>query len=78
MHLNTDKHTDTNVWDYSHTYLEQKLAALEVLGQDVQHPDHLREDEDAVATLLQTHQQLVQQHQLPAAPNQVLGGGGIR
>lgn len=52
--------------------LEEELPALEVLGQDVQHPDHLREDQHAVAALLQPNQQLVKQHQLSTATDQVL------
>lgn len=44
----------------------------EILCQNVQHPDHLREDEHSVSSLPQPGQQFVQQHQLPAALHQTL------
>lgn len=53
-------------------YLEEELSALQVISQDIQHPYHLGEDENSVASLLQTHQQLVQQNQLPTAADQLL------
>lgn len=54
-------------------YLEEELAAPQIVSKDIQHPNHLGEDEDSVAALLQTDQQLVQQDQLPAAADQLLG-----
>lgn len=48
-------------------HLEWVAFPGEVLSQNVQHPDHLREDQDSVASLSEPGQQLVQQHQLPAA-----------
>lgn len=41
-------------------YLEWEMTELQVLSQDVQHADHLREDQHSVASLLQSTQQLVQ------------------
>lgn len=54
-------------------YLEEELAAPQIVSKDIQHPNHLGEDEDSVAALLQTDQQLVQQNQLPTAADQLLG-----
>lgn len=48
-------------------YLEWVAFPGQVLGQNVQHPDHLREDQDSVPSFSEPGQQLVQQHQLPAA-----------
>lgn len=48
-------------------YLEWVAFPGEVLSQNIQHPHHLREDQDSVASLSEPGQQLVQQHQLPAA-----------
>lgn len=48
-------------------YLEWVAFPGEVLSQNVQHPDHLREDQDSVASFSEPGQQLVQKHQLPAA-----------
>ena len=70
--ISSSQNAQTHTHTHTHTHLEQKLSALQVLGQDVQHPNHLREDEHAVATLLETYQQLVQQNQLTAASDQVL------
>lgn len=42
------------------------LLELHVLGDKVQLPDHLGEDQDPVTPLLAPGQQLVQQPQLPA------------
>ena len=53
-------------------YLEGEVSVLEVLGKDVQHADHLWEDEDAVSSLLQPHQQLVQQDQFATRLDQCL------
>lgn len=53
-------------------YLKVEILALQIVSQNVQHPDHLGEDEDSVASLLQTNQQFVQKHQLPAAADQLL------
>lgn len=53
-------------------YLERVAVFGEILGQNVQHPDHLGEDEHAVSSLPQPGQQFVQQHQLPAALHQTL------
>lgn len=44
----------------SSSHLKEELTALQVLSQDVQHPDHLGKDEHAVATFLQPYQQLIQ------------------
>lgn len=41
-------------------YLKEELSAPQVFSQDIQHPDHLGEDENSVAPLFQTYQQLVQ------------------
>ncbi len=54
--------------------LEGKVAQLQVLADQVEHAHHLREDEHAVARFAQAHQQLVQQHQLSRAANQLLLG----
>lgn len=54
-------------------HLERVAVFGEILGQNVQHPDHLREDEHSVSSLPQPGQQFVQQHQLPAALHQTLG-----
>ena len=54
------------------TDLVNKVAELEVLCDDVEHADHLREDEHAVTRLFESHQQLVQQDQLPTALHQAL------
>lgn len=54
------------------SYLKEKLSTPQVLSQDIQHPYHLGEDENSVASLLQTHQQFVQQNELPAAAYQLL------
>lgn len=64
-----------NVTHLSPAHLEEKLSAPQVLSQDVQHPDHLGEDEDSVASLFQPHQQFIQQNQLPTAADKVLSGG---
>lgn len=53
-------------------YLEWVAILGEVFSQNVQHPDHLGEDQDSVASFSESGQQLVQQHQLPAAPHQTL------
>lgn len=50
------------------SYLEWVAILGEVFSQDIQHPDHLREDQDSVASLSKSGEQLVQQHQLPTAP----------
>lgn len=55
-------------------YLEEELPTPQVFRQDIQHPYHLGEDENPVASLLQADQQLVQQNQLPAAAHQLLRG----
>lgn len=54
------------------SYLKEELSAPQVVSQDIQHPDHLGEDENSVAPLFQTDQQLVQQNQLPTAADQLL------
>lgn len=54
------------------SHLERVAILGEVLSQNVQHPDHLREDQHSVSSLSQPGQQFVQQHQLPAALNQAL------
>lgn len=54
-------------------YLKEELAAPQIVSKDIQHPNHLGENEDSVATLLQTDQQLVQQNELPTAADQMLG-----
>ncbi len=51
------------------SYLEWVAILGEVFSQNVQHPDHLGEDQDSVASFSEPGQQLVQQHQLPAAPH---------
>ena len=53
--------------------LELEAAHGEVVGQDVEHAHHLGEDEHAVAGVLESTQQLVQQEQLAAPANQLLG-----
>lgn len=53
-------------------YLKEELTTFEIVSQDVQHSNHLGEDENSVASLLQTHQQFVQQNQLPTASDQLL------
>ena len=53
-------------------YLEWVAILGEVFSQNVQHPDHLREDQDSVSSFSESGQQLVQQHQLPAAPHYTL------
>lgn len=59
-------------------YLERVALPGEVLSQNVQHPDHLGEDQDSVASFSEPGQQLVQQHQLPAASYDTLKStGGI-
>jgi len=49
------------------TNLKAKPSELHVLCKDVQHPDHLWEDEDTMASLLQPHKQFVEQDQLATA-----------
>ena len=56
----------------AHGYLEEELPAPQVISQDIEHPHHLREDEDSVSSLLQTHQQFVQKNQLSTATDQLL------
>lgn len=68
------------MWIWSHqgqvrrvlAYLKEELAAPQIVSKDIQHPNHLRENQNSVATLLQTDQQLVQQNQLPTAADQLL------
>eukprot|EP00047_Mylnosiga_fluctuans_P024189 m.154711 g.154711 ORF g.154711 m.154711 type:complete len:714 (-) comp9794_c1_seq1:2621-4762(-) len=48
--------------------LERVAAQAQVHCQDVEHHDHLREDQHTVPALLQALQQLVQQQQLRAPP----------
>lgn len=43
-----------------------------VVAEDIQHPDHLAENENAVPILPQSSQELVEQHHLPAAHNKTL------
>lgn len=50
------------------SYLEWVAILGEIFSQDIQHPDHLREDQDSVASLSKSGEQLGQQHQLPTAP----------
>lgn len=54
------------------SHLERVAILGEVLSQNVQHPDHLGEDQHSVSSLSQPGQQFVQQHQLPAALHQAL------
>lgn len=54
------------------TNLILEMSQLEILCQDVQHPDHLREDENSMPCLLQSHQQLIEQNQLSTALHQKL------
>ena len=48
------------------------MSQLQVLRDDVQHANHLREDEYTMPRFLQPHQELVQQDQLPTALHQAL------
>lgn len=59
-------------WKQGVVYLKEELTTFEIVSQDVQHSNHLGEDENSVASLLQTHQQFVQQNQLPTASDQLL------
>jgi len=52
--------------------LEWKVSVLQVLGKDVQHANHLREDENTMTAVTQPQQQLVQQYQLATALHQQL------
>lgn len=54
------------------SYLEWVAILGEVFSQNVQHPNHLREDQNSVASFSESSQQLVQQHQLPTAPYKTL------
>ena len=53
--------------------LEGKASELHVLSKNIQHSDHLGEDQDTMASLSQANQQLVQQEQLTTASYQRLG-----
>ena len=53
-------------------HLERKVSHGEVLSQDVQHANHLGEDQHPMAGVPQPNQQLVQQEQLPATPQELL------
>ncbi len=61
----TDGHVTTAC-----SYLKEKLPAPQVISQDIEHPYHLGKDENSVASLLQAHQQFVQQNELPTATDQ--------
>ncbi len=50
------------------------MSVLHVLRNDVQHANHLREDEHAVPGVLEPNQQLVQQQQFATALHQRLQG----
>ena len=56
--------------------LEGKASELHVLSKNIQHSDHLGEDQDTMAGLSQANQQLVQQEQLTTASYQRLGRRG--
>lgn len=53
-------------------YLKEELSTSQIFSQDIQHPYHLREDENSVASLFQTYQQFIQQDQLSTAADQLL------
>lgn len=52
--------------------LEVEVPEAHVVSQDVQHAHHLGEDEDAMSSLVETHQKLVQQVELATPTNQSL------
>lgn len=57
------------------SHLERVAIFGEVFSKNVQHPDHLGEDQDSVASFSESGQQLVQQHQLPTASHHTLKRG---
>ena len=67
------------------TNLESKASKFHILLQNIQHANHLREDEDSMSSLLQSDKELIQQEQLSTPSDQGLvcvcvcvcwGGGG--
>lgn len=54
------------------SHLKRVSLLCEIFGQYVQHPDHLGEDQDSVASFAESGQQFVQQDQLSTAPHQSL------
>ena len=55
-----------------------ELAVAAVVLEDVEHPRHLREDEDAVALRLEAAEELVEEHHLPRVLDEALVGGERR
>ena len=47
-------------------------AKCQVVRQDVEHADHLREDEDAVAVAAKTREKLVEKNHLAAVHDETL------
>jgi len=53
-------------------HLKLQSSKHQVMLYDVEHPDHLREDQNAMPVFLQTHEQFVQQHHLAAVSQKIL------
>ena len=54
------------------SHLKVKASQAHVVGQKVKHADHLREDENPMTCLIQTHKQFVQEVELATASDQGL------